>query len=38
MSDTSAYDLFISYSRRDNPDRRVSDFVALLRDGSFWDR
>ena len=33
MSDTSGYDLFISYSRRDNPDRRVSDFVALLQDG-----
>ncbi len=33
MSDTSAYDLFISYSRRDNLARRVSDFVVLLRDG-----
>jgi hypothetical protein len=33
MNDTSAYDLFISYSRRDNLDRRVSDFVVLLRDG-----
>jgi len=32
MSDTAAYDLFISYSRRDNLDRRVSYFVALLRD------
>jgi hypothetical protein len=32
MSDTSGYDFFISYSRRDNLDRRVSDFVALLRD------
>ena len=27
------YDLFISYSRRDNLDGRVSDFVVLLRDG-----
>jgi tetratricopeptide (TPR) repeat protein len=33
MSDTSAYDLFISYSRRDNLDGRVSDFVTLLREG-----
>jgi tetratricopeptide (TPR) repeat protein len=32
MGDTSAYDVFISYSRHDSVDRRVTDFITLMRD------